>query len=861
MRPTRTILLAAVILSAGSWATVPGLAQTQGTSDRFSDASLRKMIASTMCRGAQGRMTANPLTVEAMEFSTLVIKHAIELDPESADLWRVQLGIASATENDALAKASIEKLVKLDPTDETIRLLRLKVALEGFNTLEDRLEALKKLLTPENIERMGPAVASRLALDMAMLLRRSGNTDEFAAALAKALELDSSNREAAALAAGYYRMNANDPFAQAELLTNLLLADPTDIATQVALAQHLLEHGAYVGANRMYALAIRSVLANRKKPTTELLVDQAVAQWASGDDIGALETIRERQQMFDVSFRLLLRREKPELSGMEAMQYKAPVEPTLATAKAAILSDRQDPASQQAVNEVLSGNEMLLKAMSEQPTPPDPDEVARIYLEMAMVSAWLGEDVERTEKLIAEAEKHEPLAPGPKARFDGLNALRRGEIDKALELLTPLVEVDLAAVCGVAMVMEQQGRNREAAEHWLTVSRARPGTVMGIWATGRLSRLLKARLPVTEQAQRMEQLIASISSQIDRYPDDPTTAVSLRVWPEKKEIQMYEPVILNIEIANLSVLPLALDPTGPIRPQIVLSTGVNTANMPELDNLPALVLDIGRRLRLLPHERLLIQIDLRRYGHGRIFDALVRNGAMVQVDAILNFISTEMAAVEAGLYGSEVSAPLIRFEGVRTTPEWMNQALATVESADFPSGPDSVLTFVLLGHKACIPLPRSASQEERDINDRSIKALAAVFHKLNPTQQAWVLSVLPPQPENLEPILAEARKSTDRLVQLAYLLFKASGSSDPIMAMLKAAEDPDTRRLAELTETAIKNIEAQKQREAEMAGPAGSIRTAPGAGRGGSAKPVPASPPPATTQPVMPPTSSPPPGR
>jgi hypothetical protein len=292
----------------------------------------------------------------------------------------------------------------------------------------------------------------------------------------------------------------------------------------------------------------------------------------------------------------------------------------------------------------------------------------------------------------------------------------------------------------------------------------------------------------------------------------------------------------------LSVLPLALDPAGPIRPQLVITLNVNTANvdMPNLDNLPALVLDVGRRIRLLPHERMIMQIDLRRYGHGRIFDALVRNGAIVRVQAILNFVGTQMAAVEEGLYGCEVTAPLLRFEGVRTTPQWLADALETVESPVFPSTPDAVRTYVLLGHKACIPLPRGASQEERDFNTRAIQSMAAAFDRLTPMQQAWVLSVLPPQVESLEPILAKARTSDDRFVQLAYMLFKLSGSSDPIMSKLKADDDPDIRRLAELTESAIKTVEAQKQREAELSGPAGSMRTGPPAGSGrGDGKPSP----------------------
>ena len=59
-------------------------------------------------------------------------------------------------------------------------------------------------------------------------------------------------------AVGFFRMNVDDPYAEAELLTSLVLADPTVIEPQTLLAQLLLENRAYTGAARLYVMSINT---------------------------------------------------------------------------------------------------------------------------------------------------------------------------------------------------------------------------------------------------------------------------------------------------------------------------------------------------------------------------------------------------------------------------------------------------------------------------------------------------------------------------------------------------------------------------------------------------------------------------
>ena len=86
-----------------------------------------------------------------------------------------------------------------------------------------------------------------------------------------------------------------------------------------------------------------------------------------------------------------------------------------------------------------------------------------------------------------------------------------------------------------------------------------------------------------------------------------------------------------------------------------------------------------------------------------------------------------------------------------------------------------------------------------------------------------MLAVIPSS-VGFDPLLAIAREQPDRLVQLSYLLFKSKGPTDPLFAQLKAGDDKELARLAELLELHIRQIEQARAEEAARSGGAASIR-------------------------------------
>jgi tetratricopeptide (TPR) repeat protein len=759
----------------------------------------QERLSGQFARSALQVVAARPMTVEALDGATLLAELAAANDPDNQERWRTLLEIAELGERDELRNSVLRILARLDPHDDVVRLVYLNGAIERFQTVEARAKAYSKLLSRENREKMGPVLASRLATDFALLLDRRGDVEGFGRWLAEAVALDPANRTAAAMAAGFFRMNVVDPFAEAELLVTLVLADPADADTQAALGQLLLEEGAYGGADRLYQLAMRNRTVLRLLPTSGLLADRAVALWGQGDAAGALRAIQERQRMIDGTYRIMLLQDEPKLTPLELARRHAPLMSTLATVRAAIHNRHWDDQAGPTLQSALAAYESEIEVLAEAQPDLDPAESARRFLEAAWVAVWLGDDMDRVVRLLDAAGGHLPdgrLSESARARFDGWIALRQGNVQEAIDHLTPLAESDPAAMLGLALAQRKAGRPRDAARGLEALTRSQRGTLMGVWAADVLAELVGQRVPPSEQAVRLEQLVASIPSVVDRFPDEPTLAISLRVLPAKSTFDPYEPIIVNLEVTNNAPFPMAIDGDGPIRPQIIVIPTAQISREPRVGKLRPIVVDIDRRLRLEPNERITVPVDLRHGALSTVLNALPLRGATLRVDAILNFIMMANGAVAPGVLGSETKSAPFRVDGVRADPRWIAEAIAAVLE---PDSSQDLQTMCLLGHVASGLAGQSgrAPPELRQLVPDTAMALAEAYTKLDAPSRAWVLAVMP-KGGILEPLRAMARKDEDKLVKISYLLYALNEVDDPMLDAARRGGDPDVRRVAEL---------------------------------------------------------------
>jgi tetratricopeptide (TPR) repeat protein len=773
----------------------------------------RQLLAGELASAATTLTGVQPLTVEGLDVAILLLNEAAELTPSDPERWRQLFAAADLGERPDLRRRAIEHIVRLDPADDVARLRYVTEAIDNYQTVEERVSAYRKLLADPGRAALGPAVASRLANDLAWLLNRSGDLEGYAHWLGEAAALDPSNRNAVATAAGFFRMNvANDPFAEGELLTSLVLADPVSHEAQIVLASLLLEHGAYAGADRLYAMAARCARAAGAPVSSGLLADRALAQWGRGDADGALETIRLRQREVDEPYRDELRQSEPTLTPLELARRHAPVGGTLATVRAAVLRRLGSPSAAAALDDAVAAYEAEIEAIRRQ-AEADPAMGPSRCLDAASVVLWLGGDPARAESFLEAARAFPGAAPldePTRARFDGWLALRRGDAARAAAILDPIAESDPAARLGLALALRETGRPADAARSFYRLATARPGTAIGIWAGYALADDIGQRPPPSETARTLEALVASIPQMIDHLAEDPTVAVSMRLLVPQVAVGAYEPIVVNIEITNNAPFPIAIDRRGPIRPQVALIADVQMARDRQLKELPAIVVDLGRRLRLEPRQRLLVPVDLRRGSLAQALNQSPLRGASMKLKAISAFRMTGPQLLGPGPMGEQIESPPLRVDGVRLTAGWIPQSIARVLQ---PEVVQDVTLVALLSHVVfrIDQVLRSGRPEELDqfaaamrgypdparIAADAAAAISEAYARLDPVSRAWLLGVMA-RCAPLSPVYESASKDQDRLVRMMYLLACLTSADDPALASALTSDDPVVRRVGEL---------------------------------------------------------------
>jgi hypothetical protein len=489
--------------------------------------------------------------------------------------------------------------------------------------------------------------------------------------------------------------------------------------------------------------------------------------------------------------------ENPALTQMELSKITSPIHATLATVRAAIAAERGDADAAATLDAALEAYDATIQLLEQPPgerRQPDPAAAARLHLEAAMVSLWLGGDADKARQHIAAAEAVEPISDTAKQRFDGWMALRASELEKAAELFAPLAEQDNAAAIGLALVEMERGHKKEAAQLLLKAANEKPGALVGVWSANRLASLLGQRVPLSDMAKRLETLAGSVSPVFDRLSNQASLAVRFRVVPRRASFDLLEPVIIDFEITNTSPYPLAIDREGPIRPQVLLLSTMSVANVPEIGDLPPIVIDIGRRLNLQPRERLTVPVDLRRTPMGKVLNAYPLPGAVIQLNAINNFMATYQGTLQPSMLGNRIDVPIIRIEGQPFDDAWLEAM--TAKLADPGHTPDAIDVY-LLNSLVMVDLPRGTAAADRQKHEAGRNAVLTAFSKLDGVSQAWLLA-LTPRGMAPDPLLTMVRKSEDRWVKLSYLTFHLTGEDDPMLDAAQRGADAGVRRLAEL---------------------------------------------------------------
>ena len=473
--------------------------------------AMRNRLAATMTRFAREVLGTEPLSIEGLASGTEFLVDATTLNPDSTMAWSLLLDAAILTERNDLIERALPALVRLAPDGTGLRFERLWLSLERSPTVDAKASMIERLVSEPNLSVVGPTVASALCVRLAMLERRAGNKDRFLYWLDRAVELNPANYEAMALEAGtQYELEFTDPVGWTKLLLQLYRSNPTDSATAVELGLYLLDVGAYSAASRMLELARNMAVANGDDPGGDLDADLAIALWASkkGDD--AKQVLKIRQLRLNAFFQRAAASndEETRLSPLEVASLIAPAPPKLAALSVLMAADATDPMElTDAIGELLRTVNHVdgLRAVAD----AKPEVRAGILRRALWLLITLNGSRGSIEDMAIRIEKIQPLNSTSQAIYDAVK-LSWTDTSVAETALKPLAKESAVASLVLAALLQEQGLRRESATVLMEAWQRSPGTVMGILAGHRLSKLLGVELPMNATAAAMTEVIDSL---------------------------------------------------------------------------------------------------------------------------------------------------------------------------------------------------------------------------------------------------------------------------------------------------------------------------------------------------------------
>jgi len=538
---------------------------------------------------------------------------ARRLRPDDLELIRLERDSWKTADEDERAARLLERIVVLDPADavSVARLLLLRIS--ALQTADERLAAYDRLLGPSG-SAIDPSIRSRMALDSALLLREQGDEGAFVERLTLAATLDVTNKDAAALYAAYFLPRTPDVQAQADLLANIVLSDPTDASALNNLAQHLFSHGAYAGAARLFSLTQNLVDGSGRSLTAEDVFDRLLVDWMlDGDEAatGPVQEMLDRQQAY-INTQI---RQAEKFNQPLPEQTVAQIPASFESVRLAVAFGRRDDESARAAAERAAASiSAQLDELVNRTGPYEDisDEHAdRAFvansLELAFLRLWGDTQIDEAEATIddiAGREDQGGLDPEAIQRFRGLIALRRGDAERAEALLSPLADHDFAARVGLALLHEEAGREREAIAEFARVALDRPNSAIGCASRRRIETILGRPLQPTPQAAALDRFGLDFAPWLEHFTESPHNFMSLIARQGTTRLDLFDPVEVRIRLRNISNYPLGVGPERPINSRLALSPNLVIEGRPRSPlSLPEII-NLDRRFRLMPREEI-----------------------------------------------------------------------------------------------------------------------------------------------------------------------------------------------------------------------------------------------------------------
>lgn len=763
-----------------------------------------------------------PVSPSDYQLAMYLFEMALELNPKDAELARSLAQSAwMSADHETLIEAT-RAIVKNDPRDTVAQLRLISAIINRNQTVEDRIKAYKRFVG-EGSESIDPAIRSRLSMDLALLERERGNETGFLSALRDSAKLDPSYKEAQSFVAQHYSLQIEEASKRMKLQLRVLYADPLDPHVHTAIARMCAAEGASDVAWRFLNNAITIFRIDTGQAPPAIQEQQLSLLWQYEGPQAILDklnpSLNDERETMQAKIDLRIAADEPwdDLEDPKDIRYDAGID-RIRLLAAYILKDQETVDS--VLLDLQRGLEKYYEEVREQSQKrgANPSRLLGLYLGEVVtfqtMRAIVGVDSEVLKRdmdnIIANApelEKHfRPFEP-----FSQYAAGKFAEAkESAINRLAPSAPRGLL----IALTTEKLGDLDEAIELYTQLTLDYPLQATGSLARSRLQELTNGSDLRTAEGEQMSEIASRVPLWMDKMIREPSNTMSLSIATTKTSFAPGEPARLKIQLSNLTTIPLSLGGANPIDSNFLIVPGFREVDGEFRGTGRAKVVDLGRKLRLIPGEEMVIEIDP---------DSIHTRWLLeTQPQSVLRQRWRALQGFKPGPTGGIVNSP---FALVSETPlvarTVLPEASASIETliAGIASSNEEQCWKSVAGAAAVLyNTSRRSDLSEGDLG-RLVNALRDRYVSSGTTMRVWMLATLPTKIASpslgafdelvQQTLTADSLIETDldpTLVAMV-LMTRVESLSSPVFDVARNHRDSRIVWIADLLGERIENIE------------------------------------------------------
>lgn len=727
-----------------------------------------------------------------------VLGLAQKLDPGNVEIVRRRAEAAwNAGDRAGLLEMS-RRVVELDPADTVAQLRLITARIGALQTAEERL-AMYGAFLGEKGEAIDPSVRSRLALDAALTCRERGDEEGFAERLKQALMLDSTNKDAALLAYTYFAQRVEDPRGRLDLLSNLLMADPLDFRTVRSIRDECAGAGAYEAARRFQRFERGIMIGAGRAPDQGFDIEGFVLEWAVEGAGAVVKTLTMQVEAERAKVQFAAEMDPTRLEGPNVMRPEdIRLDMAFEQIRALALASQGESVREAMMASVIDLERTVqnrIQAYADPIRRPGTmsemqamDLARAVLLELHMLRMMIG--VQQPEQMV-EMETFSKGLPEDDYKIRSSRAwkaVHENRPDDALAIEaqeTPNAWLDVAH----AEAMARKGSVAGAIRAYSRARARNPLNVLGMWCRTRIKAL--GGDPAGDAAAGvMTEAAGAIPEWVDNMLQTPrlTQAMSAEVAKTSLKALDHQPV--RVRLRNVSSVPMGLGSGRAMNSRLFFGPMLEIGARARNDQAVGEVVEVDRRLRLLPGEELEVMAWPEAGLVGYLAEVASDRPSRVRWRVIQGFETRQEGNREAGPGCVEASTPAVSREALPESRLPLQMLVDRIEASKEESELGALLVAsrsrLMGGAVGGAPIPESEAFG---------KFLAEKYAGWTPLGRLAAAAVFPPSSicPALAPLDAAIKADSDEGVRLIAAATRTVQAEDALLSAMSAGEGPGGR--------------------------------------------------------------------